>query len=707
MAGWVARSDDNGQRATVLHQVTVTDDDADIAQLLASGQHQEAALAYFRRGRLREAQQIYERLWNFGAAAEMARARGDLPDQLRLLLEARELAAAAKVGAQLQAAAATEKARAAQIYEQRQMWPEAAVLKESLGELEAARALFVKGAQLLEAARLDEKLGRPRQAGQLYERFLHEQPLVAEAPRARLALARILTGFSKLDDAARQLQEALRALVPDGAPPRSEDRALVVEIRSELVRVLLRLSHHGAAAHALGPLTALAPETPSLESWSAHSSDGQQLLGGRYRLDELIGGGGMGRVYRGVDELAGRPVALKLVARAPTTTASSDDGYRRFLREAETVAALKHPNIVRLLHVDEALGLLVMELMTGGTLEERLEAHPDGLPLGAVQALALQLCSALEAAHARGVIHRDVKPSNIFLAGTGEAKLGDFGVAHLQALGATQTAGFIGTLAFMSPEQISGAPLTFAADLYGLGVTLFVALTGRLPFAGPDFVSAHLGEPPPAPSQVRASAAPFDAIVLKLLQKAPGDRFEDLAALRRALLDLRTALREVARTTPATSARDAAAPAEPARPAHERYVVTAPLSATATSELFYATDRVLGRPVVIERFAAGFFDTPAGARQLAWLRLVSQLGDPHVQRVLALDRQPDGSGQVVFEAVTGSAPAWPLTPANQAALDQSLAPLVAAGFAPRLSTVDALAEDEFGVTLLVAGLAHL
>src|SRR5262249_38992427 len=129
--------------------------------------------------------------------------------------------------------------------------------------------------------------------------------------------------------------------------------------------------------------------------------------------------------------------------------------------------------------------------------------------------------------------------ANVFFDARGTAKLGDFGVAHLVDLGQTQTGGLIGTLAYMSPEQITGASISVAADLYALGVTLFEAITGRLPFLGPDFVAQHLGEPPPAASAAgEGVAAGWDPILAGLLVKNPQDRTATLADLRRQLEQL-------------------------------------------------------------------------------------------------------------------------------------------------------------------------
>jgi serine/threonine-protein kinase len=306
-----------------------------------------------------------------------------------------------------------------------------------------------------------------------------------------------------------------------------------------------------------------------------------------------------------------------------------------------------------------------------------------------VRAWATEVLAGLEAAHAHGVIHRDLKPQNIFFAASGEAKLGDFGVAHLIDLGATQTAGFIGTLAYMSPEQISGAPLTFAADVYALGVTLFQALTGRLPFAGPDFVGQHLGERPPAPSLMRPELAAWDAIVLRALAKTPGERFVSIEELRHALFALPVA--ERALVLPAAASSSTSAEAAPA-PGGDRYVVTAALD----GNLVRATDTRLGREVVLEMVEP----EPV---HLSWLQAIARWGGPRLQRVLRLERLGDGRLRVVYEAVTGRTPRPPrLGRRDYDRLLRALAPLHAAGVAHG-SVAEAIVLEDHGPALLTAG----
>jgi serine/threonine-protein kinase len=260
----------------------------------------------------------------------------------------------------------------------------------------------------------------------------------------------------------------------------------------------------------------------------------------------------------------------------------------------------------------------------------------------------MDIISGLEAAHHRGVVHRDVKPANIFFDARGTAKLGDFGVAHLVDLGQTQTGGLIGTLAYMSPEQITGAPISIAADLYALGVTLFEVVTGRLPFLGPDFVAQHLGEEPPKPSEVADGiAAGWDTLLAGLLVKNPHQRTATLADLRRQLEAL-----DLGGMRVAPRAKRASGPHSIAQLAQEdevgpRYQFETPLGQTPVSHLVRAVDTVLDRSVVIERFIEGDDATQALERA----RLLARAQSPFVQRALSLDR---ATRTLVYEAPAGA-----------------------------------------------------
>jgi hypothetical protein len=269
-----------------------------------------------------------------------------------------------------------------------------------------------------------------------------------------------------------------------------------------------------------------------------------------------------------------------------------------------------------------------------------------------IKRMALELIAGLEMAHHRGVVHRDIKPANVFFDARGTAKLGDFGVAHLLDLGQTQTGGLIGTLAYMSPEQITGAPLTITADLYSLGITLFEALTGRLPFLGPDFVAQHLGEDAPAPTSVRDGVAPgWDPILLALLNKSPDDRTASLTELRTQLDALDLGGRPLVlplRDRPSQTHSIAELAAEdPAATARARYQFETPLGKTAISSLLRALDTNLDRTVVLERFDEGEVADAALAR----VKRLGSISSPYLQRALSLDRP---TRTAVFEAPAGA-----------------------------------------------------
>jgi serine/threonine-protein kinase len=281
-------------------------------------------------------------------------------------------------------------------------------------------------------------------------------------------------------------------------------------------------------------------------------------------------------------------------------------------------------------------------------LQQRLQSG-ERLSPSQIRRMALDIIGGLEAAHHRGVVHRDIKPANIFFDARGTAKLGDFGVAHLVDLGQTQTGGLIGTLAYMSPEQITGAPISIAADLYSLGVLLFEIVTGRVPFLGPDFVAQHLGEPPPVPTQVAENVLPeWDAILGALLVKNPRERTPTLADLRRSIEGLDLGGRPMMGPRPRRDSRPhSIAQLADDGEAKPRYQFETPLGTTPISQLVRAVDTVLDRSVVIERFE----QSDEATKALERARMFGRAQSPFVQRALGLDWN---GRQVVFEAPAGA-----------------------------------------------------
>lgn len=268
-------------------------------------------------------------------------------------------------------------------------------------------------------------------------------------------------------------------------------------------------------------------------------------LDGRYRIEREIGSGGMATVYAAHDLRHDREVAIKVLR----PEVASFVGAERFLEEIRTTARLNHPNILPLFDSGEADGLLyfVMPLVAGETLRARMDRESP-LPIALVVAIGADLCSALDSAHRRGVIHRDVKPENILLE-DGRAVLADFGIARVarsEELRLTGTGVSIGTPAYMSPEQILGEhTLDARSDIYAAGAVLYEMLTGAPPFTGATaqaVVARALTEPPSAPSRQRAGIpASLDAAVIAALQKDPAQRPPTAAALR-AKLDASAAL---------------------------------------------------------------------------------------------------------------------------------------------------------------------
>ncbi|MBV8761029.1 MAG: protein kinase [Deltaproteobacteria bacterium] len=641
-----------------------------------------------------------ERRFDFAGALAAARAAGDLPRALRNAIDARDEAQADELLATL--SATDDGARAAlEVLVRMRRHTQAAVLAERLGDARAIE-LYQRAHRDLDAARLMEAAGRDRDAGRLLERALDLAGAADKAP-IQLALGRILARRGAYPEATRLLQDARK------------DPALRIEAQRHLVATLAAMGLRDGARDALLELRAAEATTPAdldtyLRDWRDQAAErktgrDREVIAGRYRLDRLLGAGASGRVFLATDEVAGRQVALKMFFAAG---ARGGAAYERFVREARLASTLRHPSLVEVYDVSVERGFLVMEFLPGGSLAQRLG---QGERLGAVQVkrMALDIVAGLEAAHHRGVVHRDVKPANIFFDARGTAKLGDFGVAHLVDLGQTQTGGLIGTLAYMSPEQITGAPISIAADLYALGITLFEAITGRLPFLGPDFVAQHLGEPAPSASSVAPEVSPaWDGVLAGLLVKNPQERTQTLADLRPQLEALELGSRPLVGARP----RRASQPHSIAQLAREgedehgpRYQFETPLGATGISQLARAVDTVLDRSVVIERFDS----TDAASSALERARLLGRAQSPFVQRALSLDWT---ARTAVFEAPAGASLAEQpphLPPAESVRLLKRLARAAAAihevgGCHGAISTRTVVLDDGAVPTVMAAGL---
>jgi eukaryotic-like serine/threonine-protein kinase len=268
---------------------------------------------------------------------------------------------------------------------------------------------------------------------------------------------------------------------------------------------------------------------------------------GKYRILKILGHGGMGVVYQGEDLKLKRTVAIK--AMLPTLAASASSS-KRFMREAEAMAAVEHDHIVRIYQIDEDRGVpfMAMEFLKGEPLDERLK-RDEPVPVADILRIAREIAEGLGAAHATGLIHRDIKPGNIWLeAPKNRVKILDFGLARAssQEANLTQQGAIIGTPAFMAPEQARGETVDARSDLFSLGVVLYRLCTGQAPFHGNDAVSTLMAvamNEPAAPIKInKALPAELSDLVMKLLEKNPAKRMQSAADFVQAIQTLETRL---------------------------------------------------------------------------------------------------------------------------------------------------------------------
>jgi len=594
--------------------------DEEVARLVKEERLVEAAELASSRGDPKTASTLFERACHFERAAREAMTARDWARVIPLALEGKAPAIAEQGFVELVKDAAQSERVAFQL-ERRGDYAWSGRILEAVGKRIAAAKAYERGGEAIKAAKLLEAEGDVVGAARVLEAQVRREPGVGTL---LVALGGLLLRYGKTDAAVRSLQK-----VRAGDPERRAALSLLVSALDSLGIAQARVEAEQELAALGGPIAIEAPAPKSLEV--------RARLFGRYEVVREVASSPHARVVECLDGVRSERVAVKIFA-GYHTRGGGRDALARFEREVRVLGTLDHPNIVPLREYVPEGPALVLAWMGRGTLEKMLTTEPL-TPARSVE-IAQAILNALGEAHRLGVIHRDVKPANVLFDDAGVTRLGDFGVAHLSDLSATATAGVIGTLGYMSPEQREGRPATVASDVFGVGAILWEMLTNERPEAGLGASTLQV-----RPSGVhRDLSAKHDALVLSFLSQDPKDRPEDAFAARRALGSIKW---------PNTIER-IAAPRSEKRPSDR----------PSNARLLLDVDEWLGRKVVCLPL-----DPPTLARASQFAR-----ADHHaLQAVLRVDR---AGGSVWLAAPRGNPlGASKLTPAQSATLRDAIGAL--------------------------------
>ena len=492
------------------HHLDHGNDDAAAESLMRSGDTMAAAELFDRSGRFDRATECWEALEAWPQAAEAA-ARAGLDDKAALYFER-----------------AGESARAAELY-------------LDLGIFDKAAPLFAAVERFYEAAQAASEANAEREMLQYLQQVPEEDASYNEAV-VILARAFIRRGWGSM--AVERLEAVLAGQTVEADnlalwDPLAEALEDIGELKraEELLRKIMSVSYNYADTDQRHRrlLEKIAEEKQRESSFNGmlvagKSSDEGAVDGNRYKLDELIGKGGMGEVYRAFDRLLSRPLAYKVLSSKLARDPTARD---QLLQEARAAAALNHPNIITIhdLGIQDGRAFICMELVEGESYASILKRE-ESLPIAEVMHLIVSACQGLEHAHHRGIVHRDIKPSNILLTKEHRVKILDFGLAQPIQTDDESSGFYGGTPKYIAPEQARGEATDARTDLYSFGAMLFELIAGRAPFIEDNLIQHHLHTPPPP----LKSVAPFvsdelNQLVGLCLAKEPSARFQSAGEL--------------------------------------------------------------------------------------------------------------------------------------------------------------------------------